>query len=296
MAKVETVPCQGAAKGDNMISNWADVTVRDLLDASLVLAQVLVVNWLGMPFAAITLFAGVAAYAVALALQFGFVASGVTLGLAGLMLIAFIGLVDVLPQDSYLLVTLAALGFTGALASGSKTLGGQLGMSSVSKLLAAQDPQPFLFCAVPIFLLAFGAVWILGRSQLGMASNLARLARLNKQAVPLVPMKSLTKLLLSVAFILAVSSGALQGLYTGRVDPNIFRIENAIPVLVATLASGRNHWRAAVVAVGFFVFPDLFADLIGYQRSALAQCREIALGVFIMIIAGRQWAQAEARH
>jgi ABC-type branched-subunit amino acid transport system permease subunit len=168
-------------------------------------------------------------------------------------------------------------------------------MSSISKVLVAQDPLPFLLCAVPVFLLAFGAVWMLGRSQLGMASNLARLARLEKQAVPLVPMKSLTKVLLSVAFLLAVSSGALQGLYTGRVDPNVFRIENAIPVLVATLAGGRNHWRAALVAVGFFIFPDLFADLIGYQRSALAQFREIALGILIMIVAGRQWARSEAR-
>lgn len=278
-----------------MISNWPDVAVRALLDASLVLAQVLVVNWLGMPFAAITLFAGLSAYAVALALNFGLVPFGIAVVLAALLLFAFICLMDVLPQDSYLLLTLAALGFTGAVASGSTTLGGQLGMSSISKVLVPQDPLPFLLCAAPIFLLAFGAVWMLGRSQLGMGSNLARLARLEKQAIPLVPMKSLTTILLSAAFLLAVSSGALQGLYTGRVDPNVFRIESAIPLLVATLAGGRNHWRAALVAVGFFVFPDLFADLIGYQRSALAQCREIALGILIMIVAGRQWARSEAR-
>jgi len=275
-----------------MNAHWADIGVRTLLDSSLVLAQVLILNRLGIPFAAITLFAGLAAYGVATALHFGPLLFILAVALSVLLVVVFTALVRALPQDSYLLLTLAVLGVGGALVSASAALGGQLGMSSTSSVLRAQEPGPFLWCAVPLFLLAFGSLWLLDRSQLGLAVEVARMARQEKHAISFIPLWPITALVFFIASGLAFSSGAFQALYTGRVDPNVFRIENAIPMLVATLAAGRSPWRASAIALTFFIFPDLFSVLVGYQRSAMAQVREIIWSVAIVLLAEKQFAGA----
>jgi ABC-type branched-subunit amino acid transport system permease subunit len=267
-------------------SLWPDLVVRTLLDSTLVLAQALLLNWLGIPFAAVTLFAGVAAYGVAVIIQYGFLAALPLLLFGLILLLAFVFLVPSLPEDRYLLLSLASLALTRSLAASLTPLGGQLGLSSSASVLSPQQPMSYLVYVVPLFLLALGGVVLLQRSQFGLAVDIARLARAQRIVAALVPLPELRYAIFGFALLLAAVAGALQGLYSGRVDPNAFRIDTAITVLVVTLAAGRRPLRVALVAVAFFVFPDLFAWLFGYQRAAVAHVREITWSLAILVLAG----------
>ena len=277
-----------------MSSLWPDLVVRTLLDSTLVLAQALLLNWLGVPFAAITLFAGLAAYGVAVAVQFGGLAVLPLVLLALVLLLIFVFLVPNLPEDRYLLLTLATLALTRAFAGSLVRLGGQLGISSAAPALPPQQPASYLIFVVPLFLLALGGVVLLQRSQMGLAVDIARLARSQPLAAALVPLPILRIALFGFAVLLAVAAGTLQGLYSGRVDPNVFRLDVAITVLVVTLAAGRRPLRVALVAIAFFGFPDIFASLFGYQRAAVAHVREIAWSIAILVLAGYGLGQPRA--
>lgn len=277
-----------------MSSLWPDLIVRTLLDSTLVLAQALLLNWLGVPFAAITLFAGLAAYSVAVAVQYGaFAVLPLILFALGLLTV-FVLLVPHLPEDRYLLLTLAALALTRAFAGALAPLGGQLGISSAASMLPPQQPASFLAFVVPLFLFAFVGGVLLDRSQMGLAVDIARLARSQPLAAALVPLPLLRTALFGFAVLIAVAAGTLKGLYSGRVDPNVFRTDVAITVLVVTLAAGRNPMRMALVAVAFFVFPDIFGSLFGYQRAAVAHIREMAWSVAILVLAGCGLGQPSA--
>jgi ABC-type branched-subunit amino acid transport system permease subunit len=275
-------------------SLWPDLVVRTLLDSTIVLAQTLLLNWLGVPFAAITLFAGLAAYSVALALHYGVFAVLPLILLALTLLLVFILLVPHLPDDRYLLLSLSALALARSLAGSLAPLGGQLGISSAASILPSQQPASFLPLVVPLFLLALGGGILLQRSQIGLAVDIARLARSQPLAAALVPLSLLRAALFSFAVLLAMAAGMLEGLYSGRVDPNVFRMDVAITVLVVTLAAGRKPLRVALVTITFFAFPDIFASLFGYQRAAVAHVREIAWSVSILILAGYELGQPRA--
>jgi len=265
---------------------WSDVIVRTCLSASLVVAQALVVNWLGTPFAAITFFSGVAAYATGIALQTGVVAGIPLVGFGALVFVAFVALAEYLPDDRYLLLTLAALGITRGLAGAVPRLGGQLGMASAWDALPAQAAERFVPFVVPVFLIAVGLVSLLRFSEVGFAVDIARIARGYRPAAALVSTDMVRLGVLGGAVLLALIVGVLQGLYSGRVDPDVFRIDNAVLLLLITLAAGRHPLRMTIVAVGFFVFSDLFARFFGYQRASLAYVRDMAWCVGIVIMAG----------
>jgi hypothetical protein len=267
-------------------SLWPDLAVRTLLDCTLVLAQATLLNGLGVPFAAITLFSGISAYGVAVAVHYGAAAVLPLLLAAALLLLAFVLLVPPLPEDRYLLLSLAALALTRSLAGSLGALGGQLGTSSAAAALPPQQPMSYLVFVVSLFLLTLGGMAVLRRSQMGLAVDVARLARTQPLAAALTPLTILRFVLFGFAVLSALAAGVLQGLYSGRVDPNVFRLDGAITILVVTLAAGRRPLRAASVGMAFFLFPDLFAWLFGYQRAAVAHLREIAWSLAILVSAG----------
>ncbi len=259
---------------------WLDIAVRVLLGSTLVMAQAVLLNWLGVPFAAITLFAGVAAYGAV---------AGVAPVIVALALLeaAFLLLVRPLPQDRYLLLSLASLALMRSAVGAVNRFGGQLGTASVSTLIPAQRPTSAFPFALALFLAAFLLLLALRHSQMGLAVDTARIGATDFCANSMTPVGMITALLLGAAVLLAAFAGAVQGAYAGWIDPNVFRIDYAITMLVATLVIGRMPIRGALLAMAFFVFPDFFSSALGYNRTASAHIREILWGAAIIFLAGR---------
>lgn len=263
-----------------MNSVWLDVAVRVLLSSTLVMAQAVLLNWLRVPFAAITLFAGIAAYGAA---------AGIAPVIVTLLLLAtvFLALIRPLPQDRYLLLSLASLALFRSAVGSLSRLGGQLGTPSVSTLIPAQRPASALPYALVLFVVALLFLLLLRHSQMGLAVDVARIGATDLLALSMAPVGMITALLFGAAVLLAGFAGTAQGAYAGWIDPDLFRIDRAITMLVATLVIGRTPVRGALLAVAFFVFPDLFSSVFGYNRTASAHIREIVWGAAIIVLAGR---------
>lgn len=259
-----------------------DIAVTSMLDACLVAAQALVLNRLGIPFAAITAFSGIGAYAVALALGGSWFGLTLAVLLGVLTAAGFSVLAPLLPEDRYLLLTLAVLGVLLATAGTAAGLGGQLGMTSASMLLPPQEPLPFAIAAVVLFATSLLAHALIGRSEFGLAVCVARTARVDITAKSFVPIKKITLACFLVAASIAIWAGVLRATYSGRVDPNQFRIRTAIVVLMPTLAAGSSPLRIGLLSLVFFAFPDLFAVFFGYDATSLAYIREMSWSALII--------------
>jgi ABC-type branched-subunit amino acid transport system permease subunit len=264
---------------------WLDITVRVLLSSTLVMAQAILLNWLRVPFAAITLFAGIAAYGAIAGIPS-------VIGSIALLGAIFLALIRPLPQDRYLLLSLAALALVRSAVGSINRFGGQLGAPSVSTLIPAQRPTSAFPYALTLFLAAFLILLLLRHSQMGLAVDVARIGATDLQALSMAPVGVITTLMLGTAVLLASFAGTVQGAYAGWVDPNLFRIDYAITMLVATLVIGRMPIRGALLAMTFFIFPDLFSAFLGYNRTASAHVREILWGAAIIVLAGRAGSPA----
>ena len=265
---------------------WSDLLVRALLNSSLVLAQALLLNRLGVPFAAVTLFAGIAAYTAAAALGLGFLTFAILVLVILSLVAAFVYLGRLLPDDRYLLLSLAGLALMASFVGASSELGGRIGIACVLEGLPPQDSGAFLLPAAGVFLLACGLAFLLERSQLGLAMDAVRSSRTDLSLTALVPIRRVMLLSFACAIPLALLAGGLQGLYSGRVDPGVFRMDRAIVVLIVTLVAGRSTLGAILVAVSFFALPDLFSMTFGYERGTMAHIREIAWSMIALIAAG----------
>jgi hypothetical protein len=263
-----------------MNAAWLDIAVRTLLGSTLVMTQALMLNWLRVPFAAITLFAGIAAYATV---------AGVTPVILILFFVTagFLALVRPLPQDRYLLLSLASLALARSIAGSLSSYGGELGVATTTTWIAAQLPQSALPYAIALFLTAFLVLLLLRHSEIGLAVDVARAAGTEMHAASMSPRGVLTAVLLALVAVLAALTGAVQGAYTGWIDPNLFRIDYAITLLVATLVIGRMPVRGTLLAMSFFLFPDLFSQFCGYDHTVSAHLREILWGAAIIFLAGR---------
>jgi ABC-type branched-subunit amino acid transport system permease subunit len=271
-----------------------DIAVTSLLDSCLVAAQALVLNRLGIPFAAITAFSGIGAYAVALSLNGSWAILPSTLLLGALMAIGFSALSRPLPQDRYLLLTLAVLGVLRATAGTVPALGGQLGMSSASTALPPQQSLPFALVALVLFAAALVAHALIERSEFGLAISVARIARTDIAASAFVPVKKIALACFTIASLIAIFAGALKALYAGRVDPDQFRIRTAVILLMATLVVGSSPLRIGLLSLAFFAFPDLFGAFFGYNTTALAFIREMVWSVLIITLVSRRFVARPA--
>jgi len=265
----------------------SDVVVRAALESTLAIAEALLLNRLGLPFAGITVFSGLAAYGVAITLKFGPLATLPVAAIGLTIVLLFVVLAPRLPEDRCLLLSLAALAVARSFAGALPWLGGQLGISTTTTILPSQEAHRFVPLAVAVFLVAIGGGLILQRALLGLGVDIARLGPSEILAPALVPMARIRTMLFFFAAALGTSAGFLLSCYSGRVDPDIFRIDGAITILVVALAAGYAPLRLALVPLLFFAFPDLFSSLTGYQRAALAHVREIAWGLVILVLAGR---------
>jgi len=266
-----------------MNSIWLDISVRTLLGSTLVMAQALLLNWLRVPFAAITLFAGIAAYATVAQV------TPVILILVATAAV-FLVLVRPLPQDRYLLLSLASLALARSIAGSLSGYGGELGMASASTWIEAQRPLSALPYAIALFLIAFLVLLVLRYTEMGLAVDVARAGGTEMPAASMAPGGVLTAILMAAATVLAGLTGAVQGAYTGWIDPNLFRIDYAITLLVATLAIRRKPVRGTLLAMSFFLFPDLFSEFCGYDHTASAHVREIIWGAAIIFLSGKTFS------
>lgn len=265
-----------------------DVVLEVMLASTLVGAQALILNNLGIPFAAITLFAALGGYAAAaISLQTGALHVSLILLAAAVFFALFHGLRRSLPNDRYLLLSLAALEVTGALAGTASSLGGQLGARVGWRGLPTYDAGAYLPIAASLFALVLLLLWLCERTEIGFAIELTRRSRSDDRVRALVPADRLCLLVLGAATAIAVMTGVTKGLYSGRVSPADFGLELAISTLVATLVAGRRAWTVAVVAVAFFAFPRLFSSVLGYQLQAMGHVREILWSVLILAASHR---------
>jgi ABC-type branched-subunit amino acid transport system permease subunit len=268
---------------------FLDIATTSMLDSSLVAAQSLILNRLGIPFAAITTFSGIGAYAVALALNGSWGLLPVAVLLSILIVIGFSALAPPLPQDRYLLLTLAVLGVLRAIAGSSANLGGQLGMSSATSLLPPQEALPFAAGAVLLFATSLLAHALIKRSEFGLAISVARTARTDVAASAFVPVKKITFVCFVIASLLALMAGVLKAMYAGRVDPDQFAIRTAVILLMPALMAGSSPLRIGLLSLFFFAFPDLFGVLFGYGATSLAFLREMVWSALIIAMVSRNF-------
>lgn len=266
---------------------FLDLLTSSMLDSCLVSAQAMVLNRLSIPFAAVTAFSGISAYAVALWLNGSKVAPLFSLFLtivivAGLSLFAHL-----LPQDQYLLATLAILGVLRASAGSIEGFGGQLGLSSASATFPPQSSLQFMIAALVLFAASLITHVLINRSEFGLAITVTRISRSDQTARAFVPVNKIVLVCFLVTAVIAAGAGILKALYVGRVDPDQFRIRTAVILLMATLVVGYSPLRIAVLSLFFFAFPDLFGYLFGYSASSLAFIREMVWSILIMVLVSR---------
>lgn len=261
-----------------MNSMWPDLAVRVLLSSSLVMAQAILLNWLKVPFAAITFFSGLAAYSFVA----GVFPVASIIVLTGLL---FGLMVKPLPKDRYLLLSLAALELVRSGVGVSNRFGGQLGVQLTVSGIPAQQPFAALPFAVVLFVVILAILLVLRYSEIGLTVDLARLGRTDPIANTMTAETSVTLLFLLVAIVVASVAGAVQGAYIGWIDPNVFRIDDALGLLVASLVIGRRPFVGTLLAFTFFLFPDLFSIVSGYSQLSAAHVREIIWGGAMIILA-----------
>jgi hypothetical protein len=257
---------------------WPDLAVRVLLSSSLVMAQAILLNWLKVPFAAITFFSGLAAYSIiagVLPVAAIIVLTGLVFGL----------MVKPLPKDKYLLLSLAALELIRSGVGASDRFGGQLGAQLTFGYIPAQQPFAALPFAVVLFVFVLAILLVLRYSEIGLTVDLVRLGRTDPIANTMTTEASITWLFLVVAIVIASVVGTVQGAYIGWIDPNVFRLEEAIGLLVASLVIGRRPVVGTLLAIAFFLFPDLFSIVSGYSRMSAAHVREIIWGAAMIVLA-----------
>lgn len=197
-----------------MNSAWLDIVVRTLLGSTLVMAQAIMLNWLRVPFAAITLFAGIAAYATV---------AGVTpvIVILFVVTVGFLVLVRPLPRDRYLLLSLASLALARSIAGSLRGYGGELGMATSTTWIAAQVPKSAMPYAIALFLSAFLVLLLLRHSEMGLAVDVARAAGTEMHAASMSPTGILTAIMLALVAVLASLTGAVQGAYPLRLPSQI---------------------------------------------------------------------------
>ncbi len=265
----------------------AEVLLEILLSATLVGTQALVVNRLGLPFAAVTLFAGLGAYAVAAGTVAGWAHSALITSLVVLLMWLFVSLRNALPRDRYLLVTLAALALAETVAGGLRRYGGQIGAPALWSSLPTYQATAFLPYAVLCFTVVFVMLFMLERTELGLTVEVTRLAIADRQLSSLVPVARVTWLVLGSAMSIAVCAGMLMALYSGRASPEGFGLTRAISFLLATVLAGRRAWVAALVSMAFFAFPFVFSSAFGYQLQSMGYVRELLTGALVLIFGER---------
>lgn len=239
--------------------------------------QALLLNRLGLAFAAVPAFAGLGAYAVA-ASAFGDATTtqvvAVTIGLTvGMTLLA-----NRLRRDHYLLATLAALECLGAWVGTSTTLGEREGLPAPAGW--AVGGPGFETMMLPLTLGCLAVVLLAIHGILGSAAGVAvdRIREHPEAAVRWCPAGRVRGVVVGVVAVLAGATGVLYLRYHGRVSPTIFSLESALLVLAFTVMAARWPAVAALAALLYGVLPFLLTKTFPLSRQGAADLIRICWG------------------
>lgn len=244
---------------------------------SLAALQALLLNRLGLAFAAIPAFVGLGAYALAAAAAGGFAAAQFVV-IAVALAIGMALLANRLRRDHYLLATLATLECLGAWVGMSSALGGREGL-----------PLPPTWSVGGPGFEARMLVWTLGtiafviltiRLILGSAAGAAidRIREHPEAAARWCPVQKVRGVVVAVAVVLASVIGVLYLGYHGRVSPGIFSLESALLVLAFTVMAWRWPELAALAALLYGVLPYLLTKVFPLSQQGAADLIRICWG------------------
>lgn len=258
--------------------------------------QALLLNRMGLAFAAMTAFFGLGAYGVAvmrgsLVAGLSFFAGAVVLGLA------LGALANRLRHDYFLLATLAILECLGAAASVVPGLGGREGITvgAVSRL---GGPDYEAKMAVPIAITLIATVAMCAfviNSATGIAID--RFKENPDSSARWFDTDRLRRFVVWMASVAGAGVGALYGYYQGRVTPTVFSIDFAILVLMFTVLAGRRPILAFLAALLYWALPFWASEVLPFSRQGAADGVRLLWGLLVVIaVVAPKRIEARRRH
>ncbi len=251
------------------------------LFGTLAAIQVLLLNRLGLAFAAIPAFAGIGAYLLVVtpvnpffALFFLLTGGGLTL------LMAHLG--SRLRHDFYLLATLAVLECLGGIIGAIPSLGGREGLSFLDGNYVGGPGYELemIWWSMGLFLMTlFILRWLL-QSPLGLAID--RIEEHPESAVRWFPANRFRFLLIITCCSLGLISGLVYGYYHGHIGPQVFSIDKAILVLMFSIMAMRWPELAGLAALLYWVLPFFITELIGGSTGKVGEIIRLIWGSMLI--------------
>jgi ABC-type branched-subunit amino acid transport system permease subunit len=247
------------------------------LFGALAALQVLLLNRLGLAFAAVPVFTGLGAYAVA-AWRLGAAASLGMLLLAGLLAIGMSLLANYLRRDHYLLATLAALECVGGAIGMSTALGGREGLPLPASWSVGGPgfETGAMFWTLGTLALVILAIRLVLNSAAGVAVD--RIHEHPESAVRWFQASKFRVIVICLCVILATAAGILYLAYHGRVSPGVFSLEFALLVLTFSVMAGRWPELAALSALLYWILPYWMTKLFPFSQQGAADLVRVCWG------------------
>lgn len=247
------------------------------LFGALAALQVLLLNRLGLAFAAVPVFTGLGAYAIA-AWSLGAATSLGMLLLAGLLAVGMSFLANYLQRDHYLLATLAALECVGGAIGMSAALGGREGLP-IPTSWSVGGPgfeTRAMFWTVGALAIVILAIRLVLNSAAGVAVD--RIREHPECAVRWFQASRFRVVVVSLSVTLATAAGVLYLAYHGRVSPGVFSLEFALLVLTFSVMAGRWPELAALSALLFWILPYWMTKLLPLSQQGAADLIRVCWG------------------
>lgn len=243
--------------------------------------QVVLLKRMGLAFAAIPVFAGLGAYAVA-TLDVSIFLAVLLLMSATVAALAFGQVSNHLPKDLYLLGTLAAIEVCGAAIGASKILGGREGLPAPAQWEIGGrgfETQMLKWNLLSLVLVVGLVRWVLSSSAGIAIDRLNENPRTAKRWFPAYRFQSLT---IVICCSLAMIIGGLYLAYNGRVAPTIFSLDFAILVLSFSIMAWRLPELAVFAAALYWVLPYLMTKQFSMNQQAASEFIRIAWGALVV--------------
>lgn len=247
--------------------------------------QAVLLNRLGLAFAAVPAFLGLGCYLSATrddpALSLGLAAAAT----ASAVLVTW--LADRLARDEYLLASLALLECLGATIGLVPGLGGRVGLPHPDP--GSLGGPDFEVRMLPWTLTALLASCLVARGVLGSALGIAvdRIREAPAMVDQWLPVAKVRATLVGLVSVGALLLGPLYLAYQGRVGPQVFSIEFAIRLLTFTVLAGRWPELGAVSALAYWVFPYVATQYLDLSTRGAEDLVRILWGVLVVVVAMR---------